>query len=102
VVASARAAGQKSAWKRENARFIAALALERGESMDSGGARMVLLATCQLVEEAGFPLGDDAESCRELNACFDRAATLFHSSRATIKRLYESFVESDGAYYTIA
>ena len=62
VVASARAANKKSTWKKENAKFIAALALERGESMDGGGARMVLLATCQLIEEAGLPFGDDAES----------------------------------------
>ena len=52
---------KKSTWKKENAKFIAALALERGESMDGGGARMILLATCQLNEEAGLTFGDDAE-----------------------------------------
>lgn len=70
--------------------------------MDGGGARMVLLATCQLIEEADLPFGDDAESRRKLNACFDRAAEQFHSTRPTIKRLYESMVESAGAYYSIA
>jgi len=40
--------------------------------MGGGEARMVLLATCQLVEEAGLPLGDTPKSLRELNACYDR------------------------------
>jgi len=84
-VAKTRAAGLKSKWKRDNAKFMAALALERGESLSGAGARMVLLATCHLIQEADLPFGDDAESQHKLNACFDRAAELFHSTRPTIK-----------------
>jgi len=46
------ATGLQSKWKRINAHFIAARALERGESMSCDGALMVLLATCHLMQEA--------------------------------------------------
>ena len=102
TVAKARAARKQLALKTERAKLVASLALSPGESMGGGEARMVLLATCQLVEEAGLPLGDTPKSLRELNACYDRAAVLFRSTRLTIKRMYESYVESGGVRYEIA
>jgi hypothetical protein len=86
-VALGIAAGKNLAQKKNNAHFMAALALARGESMDAGLARGALLVTCQLFEEANLPFGDDAKSRSELNACFERAAVLFRSTRSTIKRL---------------
>jgi len=102
TIAKARAGGKQKARKTNHAKLVATLALSPGESMSGDGARMVLLATCQLVEEANLPIGDTQKSLRELNACYDRAAVIFRSTRATIKRLYESFVESGGAHYDIA
>jgi hypothetical protein len=53
--------------------------------------------TCHFIEEANIRFDFDESGGAGLSGCFGHAAALTGSSRPTIKCLYESFVQSDGA-----
>jgi hypothetical protein len=95
-------AREKASWKRKIPQLIASLALARGESMDAGEARMALYTTLKLIEEAQDLQFDVAgEKVQGLHACFQRAADLTGSSVPTLKQLFWSLYDSDGATYNI-
>jgi len=93
---------EKSSWKRKIPQLIASLALARSESMDAGEARMALYTTLKVIEEAEDLQFDVAgEKIQGLHACFQRAADLTGSSVPTLKQLFWSLYDSDGATYNI-
>ena len=66
----------KAKSKRFTAKLVAALALQRGESMDAGMARMCLTVAMQLFEEADLKLDDDSRKIVGLRPVLGRAAEL--------------------------
>jgi hypothetical protein len=89
-------------WKRKIPKLIASLALEPGESMNAGEARMALYTTLQVIDEApNLKFNTDDEKVQGLHACFERAAELTGSSPLTLKRLFWSHFESDGDTYDV-
>lgn len=95
-------AAEKSSWKRKIPHLIASLALARGESMDGGEARMALYITLKVIEEAQDLQFDVAgEKVQGLHVCFQRAAELTGSNVPTLKQLFWSLYDSDGATYNI-
>ena len=96
-------ASQFASWKSKIPKLIASLALERGESMDAGEARMALYTTLTVIEEAQDLKFDVAgEKVQGLHACFERAAELTGSSALTLKRLFWSHFDTDGSTYDVA
>jgi len=89
-------------WKLKIPKLIASLALSSGESMDGGEARMALRVTCQVIEEANLKFDPASGKIPGLHACYERAATLTGSTPSTLKRLFDSLLESDGATYKIS
>ena len=70
--------------------------------MDAGEARMVLYTTLKVIEEAENLQFDVAEEkVQGLHVCFQRAADLTGSSVPTLKQLFWSLYDSDGATYNI-
>ena len=89
-------------WKRKIPKLIASLALERGESMNAGEARMALYTTLQVIDEAPDLKFDGAgEKVQGLHACFERAAELTGSSALTLKRLFWSHFKTDSDTYDV-
>lgn len=90
-------------WKRKIPKLIASLALECGESMNAGMARMALYTTLQVIDEAQDLKFDGAgEKVQGLHTCFERAAKLTGSSPLTLKRLFWSHFKTDGDTYDVA
>lgn len=102
VMLQKSAALNKANWTKKVSKLIACLVLQSGESMDGGEARLALRVTLQVIDEANLKFDTDAEKVQGLHACFVRASKLTGSTPATLKRLFDSFVESDGATYTIS
>ena len=67
-----------------------------------GEARIALRVTLQVIDEADLKFDTDAERVQGLHACFVRASELTGSSPATLKSLFNSLFESDGATYAIS
>jgi len=89
--AQRRTSLSKANWKLKIPKLIASLALERGESMDAGVARMALYTTLKVIDEAEDLRFDVAgEKVQGLHACFERAAELTGSSPLSLKRLFWS------------
>ena len=96
-------ASDKAAWKRKIPKLIASLALERGESMDEGAARMALYTTLKVIEEAQDLRFDvEGEKVQGLHACFERAAELTGSSPPSLKKLFWSHFDTDGSTYEVS
>ena len=94
---------EEAHWKRKIPKLIASLALERGESMDAGEARMALYTTLQVIDEApDLKFDGSGDKVQGLHACFERAAELTGSSPLTLKRLFWSHFKTDGDTYEIA
>ncbi len=64
---------------------IAALALRPGKSIDGGEARMALLVTLQVIDEADLRFDADAERIQGLLACLVRASDLTSRTPMTPK-----------------
>ena len=63
---------EEANWKRKIPKLIASLALERGESMDAGEARMALYTTLQVIDEApDLKFDGSGDKVQGLHACFD-------------------------------
>ena len=65
-------------------------ALQSGESMDAGMARMALHVTLRLVDEAELVVKSRDLKVSGLHDCFRRAAELTSSSTQTISNLFWS------------
>ena len=62
---------EEAHWKRKIPKLIASLALERGESMDAGEARMALYTTLQVIDEApDLKFDGSGDKVQGLHACF--------------------------------
>jgi hypothetical protein len=67
---------QKVVKLRKNAKLVAALALSSGESMDVGMARMALIVTLKLVDEAKLEVDGKRRTVTGLRQVLQRAAEL--------------------------
>ena len=84
-----------------NAKLIAALALRRGEAMGPGEARMCLIVTMRLFEEAELKVDANRKTVAGLRSVLVRAAQLCGSSLEVVSRLFWSYVESNGETFDI-
>jgi len=82
-------------------KLLLILALQNGESMNAGMARMALLVTLRLVDEAELVVKSQSLKVAGLRSCFRRAAELTSSSIQTISNLFWSYIESDGETFHI-
>ncbi len=89
----ARHASAKS--KKFNEKLVAALALRRGEAMGPGEARMCLIVTMRLFEEADLKVDANRKTVAGLRPVLVRAAQLCSSSFEVVSRIFWSYVESN-------
>jgi hypothetical protein len=98
-VCTAMHAAAKS--KKFNAKLIAALALRRGEAMGPGEARMCLIVTMRLFEEADLKVDANRKTVAGLRPVLVRAAQLCSSSFEVVSRIFWSYVESNGETFDV-
>ena len=79
-----------------NAKLVAALALQTGESMDFGVTRVALLVALQLIEDADLVVDADQKKVKGLDKHLANAARLCSTTLKTLKLVFWAFVESQG------
>ena len=89
------------AWKRKLSKLMAMLALESGYSLNAGEARMVLLATLRLLEERDLVYNPNIGLVEGVDKVFGDIAQSFGTTKSTVRRLFQSFYDSDGESYDI-
>ena len=94
-------ASEKAEKLKRNAKLVAALALTSGESMDVGMARMALIVTLRLVDEAKLEIDGKSRTVKGLHQVLKRAAELTSSSYKRICDLFWSFIESAGESFDV-
>ena len=93
---------EKRLAQQKTRKLVAALALSSGESMDAGMARMALIVTLNLVDEADLTVTSRDKKVAGLHAVLSRAAALCSSTVGTVTNLFWSYLESDGASFNIS
>ena len=91
----------KIAWKRKLSKLMAMLALESGYSLNAGEARMVLLATLRLLEERDLVYNPNIGLVEGVDKVFGDIAQSFGTTKSTVRRLFQSYYDSDGESYDI-
>ena len=89
------------AWKRKLSKLMAMLALESGYSLNAGEARMVLLATLRLLEERDLVYNPNIGLVEGVDKVFGDIAQSFGTTKSTVRRLFQSYYDSDGESYDI-